>query len=265
MRPLQREIRLLVGALISLLIVMIVALLAVAVSILRVDRLTGAADETARAIAPLASKASHEDLVARLDLLRSASDVGRIEVHRGDQIFAASGTVLPTAEVLTREVPGGRVLLYFDVASRTGGERTGLVVAALATIAAMAALLIFLLYVPKFIRPIEEMLGEASRLRENAGGDHDARYLVQTFREAVERIQRQSQEIDHLRDAASSRGPDVSEMARTLNRNFSSGFLALDATGAVVSINDAGREILGITTDPVRPERVRRSVPARVR
>ena len=250
-RPLQREIRLLIGALISLLIVLIVALLAVAMSILQVDRLTTTADETARAIAPLASTASHSDLIARLDLLRVASGIGRIEVHRGDRVFAASGTVLPTAEVMTRQIPGGRVLLYFDASSRTGGRRAGLVVAGLATIAAMAALLIFILYVPKFIRPVEEMLDQASRLRENAGGDHDARYLVQTFREAVERIQEQSQEIDHLRDAATSRGPNVSEMARALNRNFSSGFLALDAEGQVVAINDAGREILGITGDPV--------------
>jgi signal transduction histidine kinase len=249
--PLQREIRMLLGALISLLVVLIVTLFAVATSILQSDRLANIADETARAIAPHASSASHDVLTARLDLLRDASGIGRIEVHRGDMIFASSGTVLPTAEVLTRNVPGGRVLFYFEASSRLGGRRAGLVVAALATLAAMAALLIFILYVPKFIRPVEEMLDQAARLRDNAGGDHDARYLVQTFREAVERIQQQSQEIDHLRDAAASRGPNVSEMARALNRNFSSGFLALDANGDVVAINDAGREILGITGDPV--------------
>ncbi|HYC58248.1 MAG TPA: ATP-binding protein [Thermoanaerobaculia bacterium] len=250
-RPLAREIRLLIGTLICLLTVLIVALFAVAMSILQFDRVTVAADETARAIAPLAATASRSDLTARLDLLRAASGIGRIEVYRGNEIFAASGTVMPTAEVLTRRVSGGRVLLYFDVSTWAGGRRTGLVVAALATIATMAGLLVFILYVPKFVRPVEEMLDQANRLRDNTRGDHDARYLVQTFREAVEQIQQQSQEIDQLRDAAATRSPNVSEMARALNRNFSSGFLALDASGAVVAINDAGREILGITADPV--------------
>jgi signal transduction histidine kinase len=247
-RPLQREIRLLIGALIAFLTVMIVALLAVAMSILQFDRLASSADENARAIAPLASSASRGDLEARLDLLRAASGIGRIETYRGDRMFASSGTVLPSAEVLTRAVPGGRVMFYFDVATWSGGRRTGLVVAALAMIATMAGLLIFILYVPKFLRPVEEMLDQASRLRDNARGDHDARYLVQTFREAVERIQQQSQEIDHLRDAA-SHSPNVGEMARAFNRNFTSGFLALDATGIVVAVNDAGREILGISSD----------------
>lgn len=250
-RPLQREIRLLVGAMISFLAVLIVALLAVAISILQFDRYASTADETARAIAPHAATATRDDLNARLELLRTAGGVGRIEVLRGDRVFAASGTVLPTAEVLTRNVPGGRVTLYFDVATWVDGRRTGLVVAALATIATMAGLLIFILYIPKFLRPVEEMLDQAGRLGGNARGDHDARYLVQTFREAVERIQQQSQEIDHLRDtAATSRSPDVGEMARAFNRNFTSGFLALDAAGTVVAVNDAGREILGIAGDP---------------
>jgi signal transduction histidine kinase len=247
-RPLQREIRLLIGALIAFLMVLIVALLAVAMSILQFDRLASTANENARAIAPHAAAASRDDLEARLELLRAASGVGRIEIYRGDRMFASSGTVLPSAEVLTRAVPGGRVMFYFDVATWSGGRRTGLVVAALAMIATLAGLLIFILYVPKFLRPVEEMLDQASRLRDNARGDHDARYLVQTFREAVERIQQQSQEIDHLRDAA-SHSPNVGEMARAFNRNFTSGFLALDATGTVVAVNDAGREILGIASD----------------
>lgn len=248
-RPLQREIRLLVGALISFLSVLIVALLAVAMSILQFDRLASTANENARAISPHAATATRGDLEARLDLLRSASGVGRIEVYRDDRLFAASGTVLPSAEVLTRTVPGGRVMFYFDVSTWSGGRRTGLVVAALAMIATLAGLLIFILYIPKFLRPVEEMLDQASRLRDNAGGDHDARYLVQTFRDAVERIQQQSQEIDHLRDAAATRSPNVGEMARAFNRNFTSGFLALDANGTVVAVNDAGKEILDISSD----------------
>ena len=41
------------------------------------------------------------------------------------------------------------------------------------------------------------------------------------------------------------RAPTIRALAAPLNRNLTSGFIAVDAAGAVVAINDAGREILG--------------------
>ncbi len=244
-RPLQREIRLLVSALISFLVTLIVALLALALSILRLDSLASTADAAVRGVGPLVATASRATLDERLDLLRGTNGLGRIEVYRGNQLHASAGTELASAEVVTRTIPGGRILFYFEVSSWVAGRRSALIVGALATMATMAGLILFILYVPKFLRPVEEMLDEADRLGKNERGDHDARYLVQTFRDAVERIQEQSREIDHLRDAAASRSPDINELARALNASFTSGFLALDANGTVVAINDAGRDILG--------------------
>jgi PAS domain-containing protein len=246
-----REIRLLVGALISFLVVLVVALFALTVSILRLNRRASTADSIVSAIKPAMNTASAEDLTSRLQVLATAGGVNRIEVYRGTQLFAAAGTALPSAEVLTRQTGGGRVLIYFEVWSWAGGRRTALVTAAYVLIAAMAGVLIFILYVRQFLRPVEEMLDHARQLSENPRGDHDARYLVHTFREAVERIQQQSQEIDDLRDAASSRTPDVLELARALNTSFKSGFLALDASGSVIAVNDAGREILNVPDGPV--------------
>ena len=248
-RPLHREIRLLVGALIAFLMTLIVALLALAVSILRIDRLSVTAGATARAVAPQVSSATYADMRDRLEALRMANGISRIELYRGEQLWVATGQVLPSAEVLTRPIPGGRMLVYFDTSGWIGGRRAALIIGALATIATMAGLLIFILYIPKFLRPVEEMLAQAQRLTGNPRGDHDARYLVHTFREAVERIQQQSQEIDQLRDAATSHTPDLSELARALNRSFSSGFAAIDANGTIIAINDSGRAILGIAND----------------
>jgi signal transduction histidine kinase len=249
-RPLQREIRLLVSALIGFLVTLIVALLALAVSILRVDRVASTADAAVAAVGPLIGKSSAASLSDRLELLRGTNGLERVEVYRGTQLHASAGEPLAAAEVVTRVVPGGRMLFYFEVSSWASGRRTALIVAAFATIATISGLLLFILYVPKFLRPVEEMLDHASRFSENVRGDHDARYLVQTFREAVERIQEQSREIDHLREAASSRTPDINELARALNASFSSGFLALDANGVVVAVNDAGRDILGLAANP---------------
>ncbi|HEY0155785.1 MAG TPA: ATP-binding protein [Thermoanaerobaculia bacterium] len=249
-RPLQRETRLLTGALIAFLTTLIVILLALALSILRLDRLSATADTAAGVVGPLAATASPGDLTSRLQLLRDSTDAARIEVYRNGQLYAASGRELDAAEVLTRSFPGGRMVLYFE--SWAGGRRAALVTGAFATIATMAGLLIFILYIPKFLRPVEEMLAQARQVNANVRGDDDARYLLDTFREAVARIEHQSQEIGHLREAASSRSPDVLQLARALNHSFSSGFLALDATGAVVAINAAGLQVLGLSEGAAR-------------
>jgi signal transduction histidine kinase len=249
-RPLQREIRLLITALIAFLVTLIVALLALVLSIFHLDQLTATADAAAEAVAPMVMGASQPTLNARLEMLRGTNGLGRIEVYKGDNLYAAAGPEHDSAEAVTRLVPGGRMLFYFDTFNWAEGRRSALLIAALAMVATMAGLLLFILYVPKFLRPVEEMLEQANLVSDNVQGDHDAQYLVSTFRDAVERIQQQSREIDELRDAASSRSPDIVELSRALNASMSSGFLALDARGSVVAINDAGRAILGLTDDP---------------
>jgi len=88
---------LLIGALIAFLTTLIVALLALAFSILRMDRLAVTADAVSRAVAPLAASAKPDDMRARLDLLRAGSDISRIEIYRGDELWVATGRVIPTA------------------------------------------------------------------------------------------------------------------------------------------------------------------------
>lgn len=251
--PFRRELRILIAALVVFLAALIVTLLALALSILQMDRLASTAEAASDAVSGIATGASREDLGARLELLRRENDIARIELYRGDQLYAGAGELVPSAEVVTRSVPGGRIVFYFDVSRWIGGRRTAMVVGAFATIATIAGLLILILYLPKFARPVDEMLEQARQLSQQPRGDDDARYLVQTFRDAVERIQRQSTELDHLRDAATSRTPNVMELGRTLERSFSSGFLSIDGSGNVVAINEPGREILGLRNETPFP------------
>lgn len=244
--PLRREFRILIAALIVFLGTLIVTLFSLAVSILRIDRVSTIADAARDAVAVLAVAGSRNDLEARLQILRSDNGITRVEIYRGNELYAASGQPVDSAEVITRPLANGKMLFYFDASRQFGGRRNALIIGALATLATIAGLLLLTLYLPRFVRPLEEMLAHAQQLGTQASGDHDARYLVDSFREAVERIQHQALELDHLRDAASARTPDVRELARALNRSFTSGFLAVDAHGAVVAVNDAGREILGI-------------------
>lgn len=247
--PLHRELRLLIGALIAFLSFLIVALLALVFSALRTERMAATANTVWHALNPTLAQTSRESVQGRLELLLGINGISRVEIYRGDDLYAAAGTVLPSAQVVTRSIDGGRMLLYFDASGFIGGRRTGLMIGMVATIATITGLLILILYLPKFVRPLEAMLEAAQRLGGPQRGDDDARYLMHTFREAVERIQEQEQELDQLRDAATARTPDIHELARAIHRSFSSGFVALDAAGDIVSINDTGRSILGVPDD----------------
>ena len=249
-RPLQREVRLLVTALASFLVTLIVALLALTLSILRLDRFSATADAVAAAVSSVSPSEAPATMSERLGLLLGPNGLTRIEVYRGRALYAAAGQELPEAELITRPLPDGRLLVYFEVGGWAAGRRAALIVGALATIATMAGLLLLTLYVPKFLRPVGQMLEAAHRVGGSVRTDDDAQFLVQTFRDAVERLQEQSREIDRLRDAASSSSPDILELSRALHGSMSSGFLALDASGVVVGINDAGREILRLESDP---------------
>jgi signal transduction histidine kinase len=251
--PLHRELRLLIGALIAFLFALIVALLALVSSALRTERLAATATAARDAINPIAAQSSRFNIESRLELLIGLNGISRIEVYRGDDLFAATGSVVPSAEVITRSMTGGRMLVYVDASGVVGSRRTALLVGMLATLATITGLLILILYLPKFVRPLEEMLDAAQHLGAPQRGDDDARYLMHTFREAVERLQEQEQELDQLRDAASARTPDIHELARAIHRSFSSGFVALDAAGDIVSINDTGRGILGVPDGQAEP------------
>jgi signal transduction histidine kinase len=242
--PLQREIQTLVRGLLVFLAALIAALLLLVLSMLGMNRPASMGDEVSSAIAPLA-RGSRADLQARLHLLVGDNGIARIEVYRDDRLYVSAGDLVPSAEVVSRNLPdSGRILIYFDMSRWMGGRRTALVVAACATFGTMAGVLLLILYVPKFVRPIEELLGHARQLGERDRGDDDARYLVHSFREAVERIQQQAHELDNLRDVAGGRGPDIRALAGAVHRNFSSGFIAVDAGGTIVALNAMGRTML---------------------
>lgn len=259
--PLQREIQTLVRGLLVFLAALIAALLLLVLSMLGMNRPAAMGDEVLSAIAPL-SRASRTDLQARLNLLIGDNGISRIEVYRDDRLYAGVGAVTPAAEVVSRSLPGGgRMLIYFDMSGWMGGRRTALIVAACATFGTMAGVLLLILYVPKFVRPIEEMLVHARQLGEPDRGDDDARYLVHSFREAVERIQQQSHELQNLRDVAGG-GPDIRALAGAVHRNFSSGFIAIDAGGTIVALNDIGRSMLRQPPEEELPEVPLSALPA---
>ena len=62
-------------------------------------------------------------------------------------------------------------------------------------------------------------------------------------------VPRITAELKRLHDLEKSRADDLERVAAALTRSLTSGLLALDASGAVVDINSAGRDILRLAAD----------------
>src|SRR5436305_136965 len=120
--PLQREIQTLVRGLLVFLAALIAALLLLVLSMLGMNRPAAMGDEVLTAIAPL-SRASRSDLQARLNLLVGENGITRIEIYRDERLYAGVGGIMPSAEVVSRNLPGGgRMLIYFDMSGWMGGR-----------------------------------------------------------------------------------------------------------------------------------------------
>src|SRR5258708_77959 len=115
--PLQREIQTLVRGLLVFLAALIAALLLLVLSMLGMNRPAAMGDEVLSAIAPL-SHASRSDLQARLKLLIGDNGISRIEIYRDERLYAGVGEVMPSAEVVSRNLPGGLITpIYFDTSA----------------------------------------------------------------------------------------------------------------------------------------------------
>lgn len=252
---LRREGRYLIAALVVLLFALLAATLAFASSLLRLNVRAGSARMAAEQASVLAERTTGRARDEGLERLRREQSIARIEVVSPGKSATASGELPGESEVVSHEIRGTLVVLYYEPLVLFGGREGTLTVAALVGLMVIAGLLILIVYLPKFLRPVDQMLAHAQEINERGDVDDDARYLVQTFRSAVERVQRQASEIEHLREAASSQTPDLGEIMRTVERNFQSGLIAIDATGEVLSVNDAGRQILRLPSD-VSPSRI---------
>src|SRR5258708_5357483 len=146
-------------------------------------------------------------------------------------------------EVLTRQVPGGTAVFHFD-ASRLHTTQTRFRLTAIITIVAtIAGTVLLLLYMPKIVRPIEELLDYAKEVGERHADEDETFYLIETFRDTIATLKLQESELKRLHDAEKLRADELELVTATLTRSMSAGFIAIDDGGRVVDINSSGREI----------------------
>ncbi len=178
--------------------------------------------------------------------LRTRLPVDAIEVRMNDGRGRRSGQIGPGQETVTRNVPGGTVTYYFDASPVRLIQQRFNFTTAITLFATVCGILLLVLYVPKILRPIEEMLGHARELGQADPSEDEAAYLIQTFRDSIATLKRQEVELKQLHEIEKNRADDLQMITSTLTRSLTSGFIALGPDARVVEINTAARDILSV-------------------
>ena len=110
-------------------------------------------------------------------------------------------------------------------------------------------------YLRSLLKPYERLL-EAAGAAPAAGTAADGReqgderqFLLSRFESTIEALHEKERELERLAKREKDRADDLETAARTLSRNLPTGLLSVDPGGAVVEINESGREILKLARD----------------
>jgi PAS domain S-box-containing protein len=110
------------------------------------------------------------------------------------------------------------------------------------------------LYLRSILRPFERLLEAAEAAPSSAAGRQaesaDERdFVIARFEATTAALSEKERELARLARVEKERADDMEIAARTLARHLPTGLLSVDSEGSIVELNEAGREILGISTD----------------
>lgn len=252
----RRDVRLFLTTLVAFFVALIVVLVVVVQSI--VAAAGQATLEAANATAGIAMREVREALsspggVPDADalLISLRTRYGFAGVALDGERKAVSGETGPDTIAVRRDLPRGRIVFYFDAAAIRSAQRRAFWISVISLAAALGASILLLSYVPRVLRPFEEMLDDARKLDRQPEIGDEASYLIETFRQTIARLQTQEGELKRLHDVEKTRADELQSITSTLTRNLGSGFIAFAEDGSVVDVNAAGREILHLPPDAV--------------
>lgn len=251
----RRDVKLFLMCLVGFLVFLIFTLLL----LLRVDlsRTEQTIDRSQAVVADVAADAiNHTDrtpaaLDAQMVFLRGRFHIAGIDLQMRNGTRVTSGVQQGTLDRVTRLTGPGTLRLHFDATDRREARTRFWITAAICVAAASLGTVLLLSYLPRIIRPIEEMLDQARTLGDPTAGQDETAYLIETFRHSIATLRAQEGELKQLHDREKMRADDLERVTAALTRSLTSGLIAIDAAGAIVDINAAGREILGV--DATRP------------
>lgn len=251
-----RDIRLFLASLVGFLIFIIAALLLwLHQSVQTASAAERANQETiARIVAAelerLPDDASDAILVDRLTYLSGAYAVPRMEIVRNRSLIAAAGDIPENEAVIERDTRRGLLRLLFQPATFIS-QRNFILVQAIVIAATIGGTILFFLYLPRIIRPFEQLVAHARDAGDRDESFDESRNLIETFRRTIDTMRNQEVELKRLHEIDRQRANDLEAVTATLTRSLTTGFLAIDDSMRMVDLNMAGREILDV--DPSQP------------
>jgi PAS domain S-box-containing protein len=242
----RRDVRLFLGALVGFFALLIVVLVVLLESFVAQAELAQRArwNAVADSIATRVDAGAPETVPDQLEALRSEYALAELTVGN-----ARAGAGIEESVVVSRPSRHGEVRAAFDATDLRTIRRRARLTIAISTAAAGLGIVLLFFYLPRIVEPIERMLGEARAIGAQGEGVEDTRYLVETFRNTIETMKVQAAELERLHEKERLRAGELALLTATLTRSLTSGFIALDPDGAVVDLNRAAREILGIESD----------------
>ena len=249
----RRDLRLFLGCLVGFLVVLIfILLLMMRTNLARTEETVVRSHQM---LADVAAETVNRTAPAELDtqflVLRGRFNIAGIGFVGRDGRKIESGERSGDFDAVTRLAGAGTLTLRFDASNRRAAWRAWLLTAGICIAAASLGLSLLFFYLPRITRPIELMLDDARALGTGAGDQEETAYLIETFRNSIATLKYQEEELKRLHEREKTRADDLERVTAALTRNLNSGFIAVDAAGAIVDINAAGREILGL--DPSEP------------
>ena len=246
----RRDVRLFLICLVGFLVFLIFILLL----LLRTDleRTEVTIDHTRAVVADIATDAiNHTNrspgaLEAQMAFLRGRFNVAGITLQLRNGTRITSGEQTGSLDNVTRLTGAGTLQLHFDAGGRRAAETRFWFTAGICIAAASFGIALLLFYLPRITQPIEQMLDQARTLGERAAGQDETAYLIDTFRNSIATLKDQEGELKRLHDREKMRADDLERVTAALTRSLTSGLIAIDVGGAIVDINSAGREILGV-------------------
>ncbi|MDQ3282533.1 MAG: hypothetical protein M3Q69_14120, partial [Acidobacteriota bacterium] len=109
--------------------------------------------------------------------------------------------------------------------------------ASVSVAAALTGMFLLMLYLPRITRPVEAMLDHAREVSARGEQQDETTYLIDTFRESIQRLRTQEAELKRLHELEKSRADELELVSATLTRSLTSGFISLDAGARVLQVN----------------------------
>ncbi len=137
------------------------------------------------------------------------------------------------------EVGGGRaVRVVHPIPTTSPALRGRWMGAALGLAVAGAGVLLAWVLIGRALSPYRDLLAEAARLAQRAPDRAEDRYLVETFREAVRRLEESEAQLQRRAD-------ELQVLADVLTRSSEVGVVITDVAGAVRAANRVALELVG--------------------